>query len=165
MRKALLVMCVLFAVSSFAQDQSKMQLSVFASNPGYVQSSRVGSHYTGGIGAALEYRWNRQWALELQAATQEHGHYEGRTYPVDLLLHYRFENDSRWKPFLGAGFRYENSSFSEFDERSGIEIDGGVHFMLTPSLSLRMDAKQLVLDRNGHFGIDLRPSIGFGWKF
>jgi outer membrane protein W len=164
MRKALLVMCVLFAVPLFAQDQSKMQFSVFASNLGYAEGTSSGRHVTGGLGAALEYRWNRQWALELQVATQEHI-YEGRTYPIDLLMHYRFENDSRWKPFLGAGFRYENSSFSEFDERSGFDVDGGVHFMITPALSLRMDTKQLLLDRNGHFGLDLRPSIGLGWKF
>ncbi len=45
------------------------------------------------------------------------------------------------------------------------EIDGGVHFMITPTLSLRMDAKQLLLNQRGEYEFDLRPSIGFGWKF
>lgn len=165
MRKALLVMCVLFALPLFAQDSSKLQLSVFASDPGYVSSSSAGSRYTGGFGAALEYRWNQQWALELQAASHQHYRAE-RSYPVDLLVHYRFQNDSRWKPFLGAGLRYEDEPFRpSFEDRSGFEIDGGVHFMLTPTVSLRMDAKQLLLNRSGEFEFDLRPSIGFGWKF
>lgn len=166
MRKALLVMCVLFAVPLFAQqDSSKLQLSVFASNPGYVSGGSTGSRYTGGFGAALEYRWNQQWALELQAASQEHFRAE-RSYPVDLLVHYRFQNDSRWKPFLGAGFRYEDEPFRPYrDDRTGLEIDGGVHFMITPTLSLRVDAKQFLFNRSGEYDFDLRPSIGFAWRF
>jgi len=181
MRKALLVVCVLFAIPLFAQ-QSEIQVSVFATDPGYAQSQSTGSNFTGGIGAALEYRWNQRWALELQVSREERDRtlvridpdpvvppvqrLQGTAYPIDLLLHYRFENASRWKPFLGAGVRYERSAFRQFDEnRTLFEVDGGVHFMITPALSLRLDAKQLLADDNGHFDSSIRPSIGFGWKF
>ena len=180
MRKALLVICVLFAVPSFAQ-QSKLQLSVFATDPGYISSRSTGNYFTGGIGAALEYRWNQQWALELQVSGERQmrsiAHFDQNglvtversrdtTYPIDLLAHYRFETSSRWKPFVGAGIRYEHTRISQFDNTSAVfEVDGGVHFMITPSLSLRLDAKSLLFDTQGHFDANLKPSVGLGWRF
>jgi hypothetical protein len=183
MRKALLVIAVsLFAVPLFAQ-QSKLQVSVFATDVSFSYSEGSGSNLDGGIGAALEYRWNRHWALELQVTREDRDRtlmridpldpseppftrLHGTAYPIDLLAHYRFDNASRWQPFVGAGIRYERSPFREFDQnRTVFEIDGGVHFMMTPALSLRLDAKQLLTDDNGHFDSSIRPSIGLGWKF
>lgn len=181
MRKALFVLCVLFAVPSFAQQSSNpLQLSVFATNLGYTQSTATGSNWSGGLGAALEYRWNRHWALELQIASEQHTSRFVRidqnggftadvrdvtTYPIDLLAHYRFDNASRWQPFVGAGVRHVLSSSNQLGDQTLLEIDGGVHFMITPSLSLRLDAKHTLVDDNGHFDAGLKPSIGFGWKF
>jgi hypothetical protein len=181
MRKALLVVCVLFAVPLFSQ-QSKVQVSVFATDVNFTYSEGAGSNLDGGIGAALEYRWNRHWALELQVTREDRDRtlmridpdpvvppfqrLQGTAYPIDLLMHYRFENDSRWKPFVGAGVRYERTAFREFDEnRTLAVIDGGVHFMITPTLSLRLDAKQLLGDDQGHLDARFKPSIGLGWKF
>jgi len=178
MRKALFAISLLFAVSSFAQD-SPFRLSVFATNIGYTESDSAGSNFHGGIGAALEYRWNQRWALELSVASEEHTmtigrieptgftfeRHDVRSYPIDLLAHYRFVNSTRWQPFVGAGVRHIHSSDALFDDRTSLEVDGGVHLMLTPALSIRIDAKQSLLDDDGTFDGGLTTSIGLGWKF
>ena len=181
MRKALLMSCVLFAVPLFAQQapDSKLQLSVFATDFGYTESDATGSRFHGNLGAALEYRWNRQWALELQVATEKYtggividqngglviDRSERRAYPLDLFAHYRFDNSTRWQPFVGAGLHYERSPYEGAGDTAGVAVDGGVHLMLTRSLSLRLDAKQLFLRNNGNFNTGIKGSIGFGWKF
>ena len=181
MRKALLILSVLFAVPLFAQQSTeKFRFSVFATDIGFTHSESVGTDWSGGLGAALEYRWNQQWSLELQIASEEHtittavleqnGIYfidrrEARFYPIDLLAHYEFANSSRWKPFLGAGVRYVRSPDSNYVDRTTFEIDGGVHYMITPALSLRMDAKQLISSDGRAFDHGLKPSIGLGFRF
>lgn len=182
MRKALIAACLLFAVPSFAQ-QSKFQLSVFATDPGYSYTESGGSRVTGGLGAALEYRWDQRWALELQVTREDRSRtlvridpldptvpefqqLHGTAWPVDVLAHYRFGSSSRWQPFVGAGLRYERSPFRQFAvNQVTAEIDGGVHLMITPQLSLRLDAKQLLANEEGNFGFNLRPSVGLGWRF
>jgi hypothetical protein len=59
---------------------------------------------------------------------------------------YHFFNDSRWKPYLGAGVRYvdANAEFRDLGARISPEINGGVSFMMTPNLSLRFDGRVAV---------------------
>lgn len=182
MRKALLAVGLLLAaLPSFAQ-QRPFRLSVFASDPGFTHSESSGTDVSGGIGAALEYRWNEQWALELSVVREEHTvgiarigdggvvHFdrrEVRAYPVDLIAQYQFLTMSRWKPYLGAGLRYVSGQTTPFDKGHYLspEISGGVHFMITPALSLRFDAKQRIGDDDTAFDSAFKPSVGFGWKF
>jgi len=182
MRHALLAICVLSALPLFAQQPpqpSKLQLSVFATNLSYTESRATGSRVHGDLGAALEYRWSRQWALELQVTSVQYtgalvidqnggfviDRIERRAYPLDLLAHYRFDNASRWQPFIGAGVHYLRSPYAGAADTAGVEVDGGVHLMITPSLSLRMDAKQQLLRNDGNLESGVKGSIGFGWKF
>lgn len=182
MRKALLAVGLLLAaLPSFAQ-QSPLRLSVFASDLGFTRSEGAGSDFSGGIGAALEYRWSQQWALELSVTREERTtgfgrigadgsvqleHREVHAHPVDLTAQYQFRTASRWKPYAGAGLRYVSGQTSTFQKQYSLspEIIGGVHFMITPELSLRFDAKQRIGNDDAAFDSAFKPSIGLGWKF
>jgi outer membrane protein W len=157
------VLVLLFAPSLFAQ----VRVSAFASD--------VFETDANGFGAAIEYRLHPRWAVELAAASETRtvslGLLSGRTkdvrtHPIDLTLHYYFVNQTRWQPFLGAGVRHLTSDDSELAGGTSAEIDGGFHFMITPSFSIRADGR--VLFDNGDtisFGPAVKLSGGVGWKF
>ncbi len=82
-------------------------------------------------------------------------------------MQYQFLTTSRWKPHVGAGLRYVSGQTTAFDKGPSLspEISGGVHFMITPELSQRFDAKQRIGDGGETFDSAFKPSAGFGWKF
>ena len=179
MRKALLILCLFAAVPLFAQE-SPFRVSVLANDIAYTRSDSAGSDWSGGLGAALEYRWNKQWAMELSVLLEEHTlgavrvdpagttilREEVHSYPIDLMAQYHFQNDTRWKPYIGAGLRYVNgvdTTFGQFGNTLSAQFGGGVHFMITPSFSLRLDAKAAW--PQDELSYTFRPSIGFGWRF
>ena len=94
--------------------------------------------------------------------------YRHTTYPVSLDGQYHFFNDSRWKPYLGAGVRYVQASARFFDTGTRVtpEITGGVEFMMTPHVSLRFDGKQEIQTHSGPAYDPLsRMAVGIGWHF
>lgn len=179
MRKAVMAVVLFAAVPLFAQEQ-RFRLSVFASDVELAYSEGGGNHSHADLGAALEYRWNDRWSLELSLMREEHvitatsldpagvtiTRDDVASYPVDVMGYYQIHNGTRWKPYLGAGLRYENrvkSIFGEFGDTLSAQLGGGVHVMITPKFSVRADAKYAIPD--SEFGSDIKPSIGFGWRF
>ena len=162
LRRAVFVLSVLVATSSFAQ-QSPFRVSAFVSSP------------QNGLGAAIEYRWAPRWALELAASSEKHkltiggifnGHViEFRTRPINLTVHYYFVNATRWQPYLGGGVRRVTSSSSEISDRTSAEVDGGLHFMVTPSFSVRLDGKGRIGSDNVSYDPDFKTSLGVSWRF
>jgi outer membrane protein W len=189
MRHALLAACLLVTVPSFAQQpqgQSPLRLTVFASGHaiGYSMSegNNGGSAWSGGgVGLALEYRWQRQWALELSLAAEKNdttfvrrigGTEESikrslTAYPVDLVGQYHFATKGHWKPYAGLGGHYNpaiDSPFGRLDHRFSAQVDLGVDYMLTPRLSLKIDAKHL-FSRDFQYDPALKAWLGLGWRF
>ena len=162
MRRLLLV-ALLVAPSAFAQ----LRVSAYASDVLETDGK--------GFGAALEYRFHPRWAAELAVASETHTisnffsftERDVRTRPVDLTLHYYFVNQTRWEPFLGAGVRHVTSSDDAIDDQTTAEVDGGFHLMITPSFSVRVDARVPLEndDTTLSFGPAVKLSAGVGWKF
>ena len=162
MRYLLAAISLLVAVSpSLVAQQSPVRVSVFMENA---------------PGASIEFRLAPRWAVELAGTSSDThqltiggiftGHvieFETRTF--DLTTHYYFVNTSRWQPYAGAGVRRVTVSSDEVDGSTSPEVEGGVHFMITPSFSVRMDAKSRIGTDNTSYDPGLRGSIGVAWRF
>ncbi|HEX8169193.1 MAG TPA: porin family protein [Thermoanaerobaculia bacterium] len=177
MRRFVLTLLTLLPFSAFAQStpDHPLRVSLFASDLGYTESSTAGGDWTGGFGLALEYRFRPTWAAEVSAAYEDHttggivtshGFFrrEEHTLPIDVLAQYHFATDSRFKPYLGAGARYVRGT-ALGNDRTSAELAAGFHLFLTPSLSLRVDAKQLLRNDSPAYDARTKTSIGFGWRF
>lgn len=187
-RSAVLFAVMLFAVSSFAQEKAtsspspgSFRLSVFASDIGYTESSG-NSNLNGDVGVSLEYQLRQKWSMELSYAFERHHDFVSvtrvlpdgtvfldtrrttrQTHPVDLVGLYRFENGTRWKPYIGAGARYgvaRSPFLTQYSLRP--ELVGGVNFQFTDKLSLRLDARR---ELTGDADRIANGSVGIGWKF
>jgi outer membrane protein W len=101
--------------------------------------------------------------------------YATRAYPIDATVSYHFLNETRWKPYLGAGLRYVSETLRgtipggdyRFTTRTvEPEISGGLTFQFTPRLGLRFDAKQ-VIGRNDRVVADpaLKGYVGLSLRF
>lgn len=161
-RRFLIAIALLAAPSLFAQ----VRVSAFASDVFQTDAK--------GFGAALEFQLRPRWAIEVAAAQETHAITTGlfplterdvRTHPIDVTLHYYFVNQTRWQPFLGAGVRYLSSGDDAIDDRTSAEIDGGFHFMITPSFSVRADARVLARNFDESYDPFFKVSAGVGWKF
>ena len=175
MRKIVVVLLGLLAVSASAQTPEKnTRVSFFLTNPGW----NTGGMFDGGIGLALEHRFTPQWSAELEVARELHEHQpsffdprtiEFRTYPADFFVRYSFENNTRWRPFLGGGVRYvtapDEPAGADYDSELSPEFGGGVEWELGESVSIVFDGKVLVNSDIPHWDELFKVSVGAGWRF
>jgi len=183
MKRFALLAVVVFAVPLFAQQpKNDFQIFAYASDVGVTWSESYGTAINSNYGLALSKYVAPHWSMELSVSTQKWWEYapgvihfgdpivrsRRTSYPVSLDGQYHFFNDSRWKPYLGAGVRYvdANAEFRDLGARISPEINGGVSFMMTPNLSLRFDGRVAVRsgDRPGYDPL-MRGAIGVGWHF
>jgi outer membrane protein W len=183
MKRLVLFAVVVFAVPLFAQQpQQDFQIFAYASNVGITYSESYGTAVDSTFGVAVSKFVSPRWSMELAVTRQGWWEYspdpirfgepfirvKRTAYPVSLDAQYHFFNDSRWKPYFGAGVRYvaPNASFRDLGARISPEINGGVSFMMTPNLSLRFDGRVAVRSNNTP-GYDplARGAIGLGWHF
>lgn len=187
MRKAglLFALAVVFALSASAQQTDRpIRLTVFTSGLGFSYAENAGTNWSGGVGLALEYRWNETWSVEGSLARERHDQvfvlhpFEGgpfvterarlTTYPVEVTGLYHFDTEGRWKPFLGLGGRYvqgPDSPFGQLEDQLSAQVTGGVHFEITPRLSLRLGAKRLLRGDSPRYDPDTKLDVGLGWRF
>jgi outer membrane protein W len=182
-RFALFAAFAVFAVPLFAQQpKNDFQIFAYATDVGITWSESYGTAINSNFGLALSKFVAPHWSMELSVSTQKWWEYspvvnhfgdpiiryKRTSYPVSLDGQYHFFNDSRWKPYLGAGVRYvdPNAHFRDFGAQISPEVNGGVSFMMTPNLSLRFDGRLAVRsgDRPGYDPLS-RGSIGLGWHF
>jgi outer membrane protein W len=184
MKRLVLFAVVVFAVPLFAQQQPRKDFQIFAyaSDIGITYSESYGTAVDSNFGVAVSKFVSPRVSMELAVSSQAWWEYspdpvpfgapyirrKHTSYPVSVDAQYHFFNDSRWKPYLGAGVRYvdPNAEFREIGARISPEINGGVSFMMTPNLSLRFDGR--VALRSSHApGYDpmMRGAIGIGWHF
>jgi len=198
------------AVAAFAAEPQRgfHTAGVFLSDMSYTSSTARGSQLDGGIGLSLGYDWSERLSTQLSMGVEKHTQtypavkvvnspeygnvaigFEAKsnryTFPIDLVTTYRFLNDSRWIPYLGAGARYINPPGAPgwylgshngevgqvpgpepFHRRVSAELDGGVMLRLTGRTSLEVDLKRLA----GASGITpfdplWKPSVGLNFKF
>ncbi|HEX2061128.1 MAG TPA: outer membrane beta-barrel protein, partial [Thermoanaerobaculia bacterium] len=134
MRRMLVVVLVLCAVPAFAND--RVRVSVFLSNPAFTHSEAVGTNWTGGVGAGVEYRWTPRWSGEVSVATEQHAevlyfvdippYTDGtirntiRSYPIDFVARRHLFRSGRLQPYIGGGARWvegPSTPNTEFDSR------------------------------------------------
>jgi outer membrane protein W len=159
MRNVVIALSLLAAVSAFGQ----VRVSGFRTGP------------DNGWGGAVEVHATPHWAVELAAARSGNqqltiggiftGHIvEFRTSSIDLTAHYSFVNATRWQPFIGAGAHRATTSSDEVEDRTSAEIDGGVHFMITPNFSLRISGRGILNDDHS-YDPGFKSEVGLAWKF
>jgi len=153
---------LLSASTLFAQER-RTEISVFASDLGYTESAATGSNVSGGVGVALNQWWTSRISTELGVTMEKHFSFRDAqqtrvyTYPVDFLAQYHFRNQSRWQPYFGVGARA--------GDRVAAEINGGVMFLITPQLGLKLDGKRFGSETDEFHDSLTKFSIGLGWRF
>lgn len=187
MKPFVAIAVALFTVPLFAQQQqpkNDFQIFVYASNVGITWTDTRGTTVDSGFGFAVSKFVTPHVSMELAVNSQKWYEYEPyyngpeifpryhryghQTYPISLDGQYHFFNDSRWKPYLGAGLRYVHATARSFEisDRYRPEITGGVEFMMTPHVSLRFDGKQEIQSHGGPAYDPLsRVAVGVGWHF
>ena len=158
MRKVVIALSLLAAVSAFGQ----VRVSAFVTAP------------NNGLGGSVELHVAKRCAVELATSSEKHkltigglftGHVvEFRTRNIDLTAHYYFTNPTRWQPYVGVGVRRATTSSDEVEDRTSAEIDGGVHFMITPNFSLRISGKGL-LHSDVSYDPGFKSELGLAWRF
>ncbi|HYS55014.1 MAG TPA: hypothetical protein VER58_14750 [Thermoanaerobaculia bacterium] len=182
MRKLGLLIIILLSVAPVAFAQSRSSLSVFLSEFGVVSSSQS-THWYSDYGVAFETAFTPRLSVQASVTSERHNSYSYvvdetgyinqvppvrfRTYPIDLTTRYRFVNDTRWTPFLGAGMRYVAAphvdSMFGYRNRWTPELNGGVVFHLR-HIGLVFDGKALLGDHEYYDSV-FKTSVGVNWRF
>jgi outer membrane protein W len=191
-RSIVIAVSLLFVVASaFAQQSSHSNtVSVFVSDLSISHTDQNGTDVDASYGVAFNHMFNNHVSGELSVTSQRirqsvttisaagapiFTSYSDTLYPIDANVSYHFLTDSRWKPYLGAGVRYLNSTVygsSPFGNyRNNLhsidpEVSGGVTFQFRPNLGLRFDAKQIVGNSNSALGdTAFSGSVGLSFRF
>ena len=167
-----------FATTTFAQ---RNQFSIF-----YTQSFTETSQ---NLGAAFHHEFTPRFAGGISAAaedseiaycvggilTPERCNYVNvRTYPIDFTARFQFPNDTRWKPYIGAGLRYIaapeltvdelNFAGDQYSDEISPEIVGGFDFVISGPFALSVELKGL-LGNVEDYDSSLKVAAGLGWRF
>ncbi len=173
---------LLLASAVFAQQKS--EFSVFLSDVAGTSDSHERAHFVGGIGAAYSVKLTPHVSAQLAAAVEDHRTYPYlvlssgaivfvpqvriKTYPIDFAARYHWPNDSRWQPYIGAGFRYVAAPHVDpgfrYQNQLNAEVSGGVEFLVRPTLGITVDARQLLGDRENYDPL-LKISAGVSFHF
>ena len=158
MRRTVVAVAAFFLVCGAAVAQPANRVGVYATNLGFGYSKTTGHEWTGGGTFSYSRFWNSRFATEFAAGAQHE--YDGYTlynpdgsvrdsartsytiYPIDVLAQYHFQNETRWKPYVGAGFQYVQRPSSwkvGADYNFAPEINGGVFFNVGKSWGIAFD--------------------------
>jgi outer membrane protein W len=167
----LLVVCAA-AGSASAQKAAVGAFVTNAGGTGYSTGWGVGAEYwfSPRISGAVAYTTGkRDYGTTFLSATPVTLH--ENIHPLDAVLRWHFRGSNRWKPYVGAGA--EHLEVSLYDASTGLfqrvsrtspEVNGGVTFLITPSLGLDLDGKS-IFHSSSIDGDDLRVSAGLSWRF
>ncbi len=182
MRKSRLFVIALLFIAPAAFAQRENNFSVFLYQAG-VSSSESGRHWYGNYGAAFESSLTSHFSAQLSVGSEQHRSYpyvvdetgyinqvtpvRFRTYPIDLTGRFRFVNDTRWKPYIGAGARYVAAphvdSMFGYTNRLTPELVGGVVYQLR-HFGIVVDGKVLLGDHQ-YYDSAFKTSFGLNWRF
>jgi outer membrane protein W len=182
MRKSRLFVIVLILVAPAVFAQRENNFSVFLNQFG-LQESNQGRHWYTSYGAAFESSFTPRFSAQISIGAERHSSFpyvvdetgyinqvtpvKFRTYPIDLTARYRFVNETRWKPYIGAGARYVAAphvdSMFGYTNRVTPELVGGVVFQLR-HLGIVADGKVLLGDHEYYDSV-FKTSLGLNWRF
>jgi len=161
--RAVLAVALLLSASSLFAQQSRTEVSVFASDLAYARSASTDSSFSGGVGVRLNEFWTSRISTELGVTMEKHFSFvnEQKTavyrYPFDAIAQYHFVNDTRWQPYVGAGVRAI--------DRVTPELNMGVVFQFSSHLNLKFDGR-FAHDHATDYNDSLAKfSVGLGWRF
>jgi outer membrane protein W len=181
MRSASWIVTLGFCLVHAASAQQRHELSLFASH------SDAGYHATTGYGAAFSEAWTPRFSTAIAVGVEDPTVCVGgsflerpctqiklKTHPIDLSGRYHFLNDTRWKPYLGAGLRYTPAPKLTAEQRTLVGHDysdhvypeavGGVEFVVVPSFGITVEGKQLAGSRQPYDSL-FNVSGALNWRF
>ncbi len=182
MRKSRLFVFALLFIAPAVFAQRENNFSVFLNQFG-LEASNKGRHWNSSYGAAFESSFTPHFSAQLSVGSEQHHSFpyvvdetgfindvtpvKFRTYPIDLTARYRFVNETRWKPYIGAGARYVAAphvdSMFGYTNRVTPELVGGVIFQLR-HLGIVADGKVLLGDHE-YYDSAFKTSLGLNWRF
>jgi outer membrane protein W len=185
MRKTALVsLLVIFVGIPAALAQQKNAVSVFLSEPWIGFSSGSGAQGSAGVGISFARMFTPTVSAQLAIGSEGAHTYpyvvgangsiipverrSFRIFPVDLTVQYHFLNDTRWKPFIGAGAHYVGapnvgSEFGYQNHLGGL-IVGGTTFRIDRSFGIVLEGKSVLGNREPYDRV-FRTVIGLDWHF
>ena len=183
MRKALMSVVLALSIPTVLVAQPKQTFSLFAAgvNPGSQdeqQPAGFGIAYDRmltqrlSVGAAIAYErhFSYGYVVDISGFINVVPRSRLRTVPIDVTARYHWLNDTRWKPYIGAGAHFVAAPKVHLDPGFGYqnhidgEVDGGVAFMFTPALGVMLDSRVIGGERETYDPI-FRISAGLSWRF
>jgi len=182
MRKTRLFVIAFFFVASALLAQGKSNVSIFF-NRSNVAATEGPHHWYSDYGAAYDFSITPRFSAALSVADEKHSSYgyvvdetgyinqvtpvQFRTYPIDLTGRFHFINDTRWKPYIGAGARYVAAphvdSMFGYTNRWTPELTGGLVFQFR-HLGIVADG-QVLLGDHEYYDSVFKTSLGLSWRF
>ena len=180
-RVPLLVIALLFvAPAVFAQRENNFSVYFLQAGLATPGGNR---HWYSNYAAGFESSLTPHFSAQVSVGSEQHSSYgyvvdetgfinqvppvTFRTYPIDLTGRFRFVNDTRWKPYIGAGARYvaapKVDSMFGYTNRWTPELTGGVVFQLR-HLGIVADGKVLLGDHE-YYDSAFKTSFGLSWRF
>ena len=181
MRSAAWIVVLGFCLVEAALAQPRHELSLFGSH------SDAGYHAAYGYGAAFSESWTPRFSTAIAVGVDDATVCVGgsflerpctqiklRTHPIDFSGRYHFLNDTRWKPYFGAGARYLSAPHLTAEQRAAVghaysdhvspEVVGGVELIVVPSFGITVEGKQLVGHREPYDSL-FKVSAALNWRF
>lgn len=176
---AVIILILCSGRAAFAQQRHELALFVSDSN----DSNRVR-----GYGAAFNEAWTPHFSTQIAAGVEDPETCIGgsflvapcttfkvRTYPIDFSGRYHFLNETRWKPYIGAGLRYVRAPKLTpeaiaanrgrgYPDRFDPQFVGGVEFLVKPSFGIAVDGKVLGAT-SAQYDPILKISASLNWRF
>ena len=183
MRKSSLFVIALLFMAPAAFAQVKHSVSAFFNGAG-VGTTRSGDrnwyaeyglgydaaftpHWSAAISVGSEHHSSRGYVVDETGFINEVPSVSFRTNPIDLTGRFHFVNETRWKPYIGAGARYVAAphvdSMFGYTNRWTPEAVGGVVFQLK-HLGILAEAKVLAGDHE-YYDSAVKTSLGLSWRF
>jgi outer membrane protein W len=164
-----------------ASAQQRHELSIFVSH------SDAGYRAAHGYGAAFSEAWSPRFSTAIAAGVEDvtvcvGGSFLERpctqiklqTHPIDVSGRYHFLNETRWKPYVGAGLRYVPAPNLTTESRAAVghaysdhvfpEVVGGLEFVVMPAFGITVEGKQLVGSREPYDSF-FKLSAALNWRF
>ncbi len=184
MRKPVFLVIALLVIAPAAFAQQKNDVYILVNGPASLAGGSAGTRAEGGIGVSFARLFTPRISGQLSLSYEQRSSYPYvvnangsitqvtpatlHTFPIDATARYHLFDDSRWKPYLGAGFRYVGapSADSRFGYQSHLnpEIVGGTIFQIRPSIGIVLEGKQLLGNREP-YDPSFKASAGVSWRW
>ena len=181
MRKVAFIVAILNAAAAVTHAQ-RNAIAVFVNEA--ADSARAATAY----GAAYSYSFTPRFSTDVAISVnpdvvsctggiltpERCTRFDVRTYPVDVTGRFHFLNDTRWKPYLGAGVRYvaaphlsleqQQIAGGRYSDRADAEIVGGLDMLINRSFGASVEVDALF--RNAlDYDSALKVAARLSWRF